>query len=113
MQSFAQFDIVVIGGGIVGAGTAALAAQHGLRVALLERADFGAETSSASSKLIHGGLRYLQMGDVRLVREAHQERRALMNIVAPHLVERLPFLFPLYREGPHRPIVVRTGVLHY
>ena len=53
------------------------------------------------------------MGDVRLVREAHQERRYLMNVVAPHLVERLPFLFPLYRDGPHRPWVVRTGVLLY
>src|SRR6476659_2748226 len=53
------------------------------------------------------------MGDVRLVREAHQERRYLMNVVAPHLVERLPFLFPLYRNGPHRPVVVRTGVLLY
>ena len=53
------------------------------------------------------------MGDVRLVREAHQERRYLMSVVAPHLVERLPFVFPLYRDGPHRPWVVRTGVLLY
>ncbi len=53
------------------------------------------------------------MGDVRLVREAHQERRYLMNVVAPHLVERLPFLFPLYADGPYRPWVVRTGVLVY
>jgi glycerol-3-phosphate dehydrogenase len=82
-------------------------------VALVDRGDFASGTSSASSKLVHGGLRYLQMGDVRLVREAHQERRYLMNVVAPHLVERLPFLFPLYEDGPHRPIVVRTGVLLY
>ena len=82
-------------------------------MALVERGDFAGATSSASSKLIHGGLRYLQMGDVRLVREAHQERRYLMSVVAPHLVERLPFVFPLYRNGPHRPWVVRTGVLLY
>ena len=62
-----------------------------------------AATSSASSKLIHGGLRYLRLGDVRLVREAHHERRVLTNVVAPHLVHRLPFLLPLYEGGPFRP----------
>jgi len=108
-----RFDLLVIGGGIIGAGIAEAASAHGLDVALVDRHDFASATSSASSKLIHGGLRYLQMGDVRLVREAHQERRYLMNVVAPHLVERLPFLFPLYRDGPHRPVVVRTGVLLY
>jgi glycerol-3-phosphate dehydrogenase len=108
-----RFDLLVIGGGIVGAAVAEAATAHGLDVALVDRADFASATSSASSKLVHGGLRYLQMGDVRLVREAHQERRYLMNVVAPHLVERLPFLFPLYDDGPHRPIVVRTGVLLY
>ncbi len=108
-----RFDLLVVGGGIIGAGIAEAASAHGLDVALVERADFASATSSASSKLVHGGLRYLQMGDVRLVREAHQERRVLMNVVAPHLVRRLPFLFPLYRGGPHRPWVVRTGVLLY
>jgi glycerol-3-phosphate dehydrogenase len=108
-----SFDLLVIGGGIIGAGIAEAATAHGLEVALVERGDFGSATSSASSKLIHGGLRYLQMGDIRLVREAHEERRALMNVVAPHLVHRLPFLFPLYRDGPHRPWFVRTGVLLY
>jgi len=108
-----QFDLLVIGGGIIGAGIAEAASAHGLSVALVERNDFASATSSASSKLIHGGLRYLQMGDIRLVREAHQERRLLMNVVAPHLVERLPFVFPLYRDGPHRPWFVRTGVLLY
>ena len=107
------FDLLVIGGGIIGAGIAEAATAHGLDVALVERGDFGCATSSASSKLVHGGLRYLQMGDVRLVREAHEERRALMNVVAPHLVHRLPFVFPLYRDGPHRPWFVRTGVLLY
>jgi glycerol-3-phosphate dehydrogenase len=108
-----RFDLLVIGGGIIGAGIAEAATAHGLDVALVDRGDFASATSSGSSKLVHGGLRYLQMGDVRLVREAHQERRYLMNVVAPHLVERLPFLFPLYDDGPHRPIVVRTGVLLY
>ena len=108
-----SFDVLVIGGGIIGAGIAEAASAHGLSVALVDRGDFAGATSSASSKLVHGGLRYLQMGDVRLVREAHQERRYLMSVVAPHLVERLPFVFPLYRGGPHRPWVVRTGVLVY
>jgi glycerol-3-phosphate dehydrogenase len=108
-----EFDLLVVGGGIIGAGIAEAATAHGLDVALVDRGDFASGTSSASSKLVHGGLRYLQMGDVRLVREAHQERRFLMNVVAPHLVERLPFLFPLYEDGPHRPVVVRTGVLLY
>ena len=66
-----SFDLLVIGGGIIGAGIAEAASAHGLDVALVERGDFASATSSASSKLIHGGLRYLQMGDVRLVREAH------------------------------------------
>jgi glycerol-3-phosphate dehydrogenase len=108
-----RFDLLVIGGGIIGAGIAEAASAHGLDVALVDRGDFASATSSGSSKLIHGGLRYLQLGDVRLVREAHQERRHLMTVVAPHLVERLPFLFPLYDQGPHRPVVVRTGVLLY
>jgi glycerol-3-phosphate dehydrogenase len=108
-----RFDLLVIGGGIIGAGIAEAATAHGLSVALVDRGDFAGATSSASSKLVHGGLRYLQMGDVALVREAHTERRALMNVVAPHLVRRLPFVFPLYRGGPHRPWVVRTGVLLY
>src|SRR5207245_3111213 len=108
-----RFDLLVIGGGIVGAGIAATAARHGLAVALVDRGDFGGGTTSASSKLIHGGLRYLRLGDIRLVREAHRERRALMNVVAPHLVRRLPFLLPLYEEGPYRPWFVQSGILLY
>ncbi|MGZ4382040.1 MAG: FAD-dependent oxidoreductase, partial [Gaiellaceae bacterium] len=108
-----RFDLLVIGGGIIGAGIASTAAAHGLAVALVDRGDFGGATSSTSSKLIHGGLRYLVMGDVSLVREAHQERRALMQVVAPHLVRRLPFMFPLYRGGPYRPFVVKSGILLY
>ena len=107
------FDLLVIGGGIVGAGIAAEAARAGLDVALVDRRDFGAGTSSASSKLIHGGLRYLRFGDVRLVREAHHERRLLMHVVAPHLVRRLPFLLPLYRNGPYGRLTIQTGLVLY
>ena len=71
------FDLLVIGGGVIGAATAAHAARAGLAVALVDAGDFGSGTSSASSKLVHGGLRYLRLGDVRLVREAHHERRTL------------------------------------
>lgn len=108
-----RFDLLVIGGGIIGAGIACEAARAGLAVALVEQADFGSQTSSASSKLIHGGLRYLRLGDVRLVREAHRERRALMQVVAPHLVRRLPFLLPLYRDGPYHPLAVQAGLWAY
>jgi glycerol-3-phosphate dehydrogenase len=108
-----EFDLVVVGGGIIGAGVANEASRAGLAVALLDKGDFGAATSSSSSKLIHGGLRYLRLGDVRLVREAHKERRALMRIVAPHLVRRLPFLFPVYEHGPYRAFTIQTGLWMY
>lgn len=108
-----RFDLLVIGGGIVGAAIAAHAARAGLAVALAEARDFGGATSSASSKLVHGGLRYLRLGDVRLVREAHRERRLLSALVAPHLVRRIPFLLPLYEGGPYRPALVHSGVLLY
>ncbi|MDX6485600.1 MAG: glycerol-3-phosphate dehydrogenase [Gaiellaceae bacterium] len=108
-----DFDLLVIGGGIVGAGIAEAATANGMTVALVDRGDFAGATSSASSKLIHGGLRYLRLGDVGLVREAHHERRVLMNVVAPHLVRRLPFLFPLYEDGPYRPWFVQSGILVY
>jgi glycerol-3-phosphate dehydrogenase len=108
-----RFDVLVVGAGIVGAGVAAAAAAHGLTVALIDRGDFGGGTSSASSKLIHGGLRYLRLGDVALVREAHYERRALTRVVAPHLVHRLPFLVPLYEGGPYPPWFVQGGILIY
>ena len=108
-----RFDVLVIGGGIVGAGIANEATRAGLSVALVDRSDFGSATSSASSKLIHGGLRYLRLGDIRLVREAHQERRALMRVVAPHLVRRLTFLLPVYRSGPYRRLEIQTGLWLY
>ncbi len=96
------FDVLVIGGGITGVGVALDAASRGLRTALVERDDFASGTSSKSSKLIHGGLRYLQNGDVRLVYEAlHERQRLLRN--APHLVKVLPFLIPMFGKG---------GVIH-
>ena len=88
------FDVLVVGGGITGVGVALDAAARGLRTALVERDDFASGTSSKSSKMIHGGLRYLQNGDVRLVYEALRERRRLMRN-APHLVEILPFMIPI------------------
>lgn len=109
----APYDLLVVGSGIIGAGIANEAARAGLRVALVDRSDFGGATSSASSKLIHGGLRYLRLGDVRLVREAHAERRALLRVVAPHLVRRIPFLFPVYRGGPYRPATIQAGLWTY
>jgi glycerol-3-phosphate dehydrogenase len=108
-----RFDLLVIGGGIVGAGIAEAASAHGLSVALVDKGDFAGATSSASSKLIHGGLRYLRLGDVGLVREAHRERRVLTRVVAPHLVRRLPFLLPLYEDGPYRPWFVQSGIILY
>ena len=103
----------MIGGGIIGAAVAAHAARLGLAVALVDAGDFGGATSSSSSKLIHGGLRYLRLGDVRLVREAHHERRVLTKVVAPHLVSRIPFLLPLYESGPYRPGIVQGGIVVY
>ena len=89
-----NFDVVVIGGGITGVGCALDAVSRGLRVALVERDDFASGTSSKSSKLIHGGIRYLQQGDIRLVYEALAERQILRRN-APHLVKVLPFLIPI------------------
>jgi glycerol-3-phosphate dehydrogenase len=97
-----ELDLLVIGGGITGVGTALDAATRGLRVALVEARDFAAGTSSASSKLIHGGLRYLEMGDIGLVREALRERELLLTRLAPHLVTPVPFLWPLRGRGWER-----------
>src|ERR687893_2125496 len=94
-----ELDVLVVGGGVTGAGAALDAASRGLRVALVEKRDFGAGTSSRSSKLIHGGLRYLQQRDFGLVREALHERELLLKHLAPHLVRPLPFLFPLRHRG--------------
>jgi glycerol-3-phosphate dehydrogenase len=90
------FDLLVIGGGITGAGIARDAAMRGFRTALVEAADLGSGTSSRSSRLVHGGLRYLEQGDFGLVRESTRERRILLRI-APHLVRPLAFVFPVHR----------------
>jgi glycerol-3-phosphate dehydrogenase len=108
-----EFDLLVIGGGIIGSRIAYEAARAGLRTALVDAGDFGGATSSASSKMIHGGLRYLAMYDFGLVHEAHLERRALLHHVAPHLVNRLPFLLPLYRRGPYGVPQIAAGLLLY
>jgi glycerol-3-phosphate dehydrogenase len=106
------FDILVIGGGIFGAGVARDAALRGLRVGLIEKSDFASGTSSRSSKLIHGGFRYLQQHDFRLVFEACRERSILQHI-APHLVRPLPFLFPVYKGGPNSLMKLRLGMSLY
>lgn len=107
------FDLVVIGAGIVGARVALEAAKAGANVALIDAGDFGGATSSASSKLIHGGLRYLQMYDFALVREAHRERRKLLDVLAPHLVRPLTFVLPVYRGGPHSVATIGGALLTY
>jgi glycerol-3-phosphate dehydrogenase len=98
-------DVLVVGGGITGAGAALDAVSRGLRVGLVESRDLAAGTSSRSSKLIHGGLRYLEQGDFKLVREALRERDLLVTRLAPHLVKPVPFLYPLYRKVVERPYV--------
>src|SRR3954466_7342964 len=89
-----EFDVVVVGAGIVGAGVALDAATRGLTVAVVEARDFASGTSSRSSKLVHGGLRYLEQYNFDLVREALTERSLLLQHIAPHLVRPVPFLLP-------------------
>lgn len=102
------FDVLVIGGGITGAGVALDAASRGLRTALVDKGDFASGTSSKSSKMVHGGLRYLQQGDVRLVYEALRERQRLLRN-APHLVGVLPFLIPMFgKDGVIHPKLARA-----
>lgn len=106
------FDLVVIGGGIVGAGVARDAALRGLSVALFEKADYGGGTTSGSTRLIHGGLRYLEMFDFRLVRLDLREREILLRI-APHLVKPLEFLLPFYGLNPFHRTRMRAGLFLY
>jgi glycerol-3-phosphate dehydrogenase len=105
-------DILVVGGGITGAGAALDAASRGLRVGLVESRDLAAGTSSRSSKLIHGGLRYLEQRDFKLVKEALRERDLLVSRLAPHLVKPLPFMYPLYKKVVERPYVGAGLVLY-
>jgi glycerol-3-phosphate dehydrogenase len=100
-----EVDVLVVGGGVVGAGTALDAVTRGLTTGLVEQRDFASGTSSRSSKLVHGGLRYLEMLDFGLVREALEERGLLLTRLAPHLVRPVPFLYPLTHHGWERPYV--------
>lgn len=104
-----SFDVAVIGGGIFGAFAAWDAAQRGLSVALVERSDFGAATSANSYKIVHGGIRYVQHGDVARVRESSAERRAFLR-VAPHLVHPLPIVVPTYGHGMRGKLAMRAGM---
>lgn len=100
-----EFDVLVIGGGINGVGVALDAVTRGLKVALVESGDFASGTSSKSSKLIHGGLRYLEQYDFKLVREALHERELLVSVLAPHLVKPVAFLYPLQEKVKERTYV--------
>lgn len=107
------FDILVVGGGINGCAIARDAVLRGLRVALVERGDFASGASSRTSKLIHGGFRYLSRGHLGLVHEAVTERDRLRRRLAPNLVRPMPFLFALYRRGGVRPWQIRIGMHLY
>ncbi len=107
-----KFDILVIGGGVTGAGTALDAATRGLKVALVEARDFASGTSSRSSKLFHGGLRYLEQLNFGLVREALHERELMLSTIAPHLVKPVFFLYPLAHRVWERPYVA-SGLTMY
>jgi glycerol-3-phosphate dehydrogenase len=107
-----KFDIAVIGGGINGAGIARDAALRGLRVILLEKSDFGGGTSAYSSRLIHGGLRYLEYAEIPLVFESLRERRRLFHLAA-HLVDRLRITIPTYRDSRRGRFIIRLGMIAY
>ncbi len=107
-----ELDVLVVGGGVVGTGAALDAVTRGLRTALVEARDWASGTSSRSSKLVHGGLRYLEMLDFALVHEALSERGLLRNKLAPHLVKPVPFLYPLSKRFTERPYV-GSGVALY
>ena len=105
-------DVLVIGGGITGAGIALDAATRGLSTAIIDAQDWAQGTSSRSSKLVHGGLRYLQQLNFALVAEALKERDLLMHRIAPHLVKPIQFMYPLVHKGWERPFVA-TGIGMY
>src|SRR5207244_10265576 len=107
-----QFDVIVIGGGIIGAGIARDAALRDLRVALFEKRDFGSGTTAGSTRLIHGGLRYLEMLDFGLVRMDLREREILLRI-APHLVRPLEFVIPFYSRSVFERWKLRAGMILY
>src|SRR5512142_366541 len=104
-----SFDVIVIGGGITGAGAARDAALRGLSCLLLEKGDFACGVSSKSTRLIHGGLRYLANFELDLVAESLRER-AVIRRQAPYLVHPMPILIPIYREDPHGRAAVSLGI---
>ena len=107
-----MFDLAVIGAGINGAGIARDAAMRGLKVLVLDKGDIGGGTTAWSTRLVHGGLRYLEHGEVGLVRESLRERERLLSI-APHLVRPLPMLIPIYGRNARGPLTIRAGMLAY
>ncbi|HUV88253.1 MAG TPA: glycerol-3-phosphate dehydrogenase/oxidase [Anaerolineae bacterium] len=107
-----QFDLLIVGGGITGAAVARDAVLRGFRTALVEKGDFGIGTSSRSTRLIHGGIRYLEYGEFKLVFDACSERR-VMRKIAPRLVRPLPFLYPLYRGQKPAQWKLRAGMVMY
>jgi len=107
-----SFDAIIVGAGINGAGIARDAAMRGLKVLLLDKGDLAGGTSSWSTRLIHGGLRYLEYGEVGLVRESLRERETLLRI-APHLVQPLPLIVPIYQHGARSKTIIRAGMVAY
>ena len=112
LRSGGELDVLVVGGGVVGCGVALDAVTRGLSTGLIEARDYASGTSSRSSKLIHGGLRYLEMLDFGLVHEALQERRLLLTTIAPHLVRPVPFMYPLSKPAWER-FYVGSGIALY
>ena len=111
--SSTPFDAVIIGAGVNGCGVARDAATRGLRVLLLDKGDISSGTTAASTRLIHGGLRYLEHGELGLVRESLRERETLLRRVAPHLVRPLPLLVPIYAGRRRGRLTIRAGMLAY
>jgi glycerol-3-phosphate dehydrogenase len=112
LKSCKHFDVIVIGAGINGAGIARDAAMRGLKVLLVDKSDLGSGTTSASTRLIHGGLRYLEHFEFGLVRESLRERETLLKI-APHLVRPLPITIPIYKHGKRGRATIRAGMIAY
>ena len=106
------WDVVIIGAGINGAGIARDAAMRGLKVLLVDKGDVGSGTSAGSTRLIHGGLRYLEHFEFGLVRESLRERETLLRI-APHLVRPLPIVIPIYKNGRRGRMTIRAGMVAY
>src|SRR5918994_3616873 len=106
------FDLIVVGAGINGAGIARDAAMRGLKTLLLDKGDVASGTTQWATRLIHGGLRYLEHYEVSLVRESLKDRELLLHI-APNLVRPLVFLVPIYERAKHGPLMVRLGMIRY